>query len=347
MRLFFLKIMAIIFPIAVLVIAVNFLVDPANIFSSREYISGIAEILSSGHNVDNVSNYNERLLQEQMVRRLDQSPDIVVLGSSRIMEIGSDFFPGKKVLNAGVSHGNINDLVAITGLLDSFHRLPAEILINVDPDLLGEKGSTEWESLTVYHRYFVKHYFNNISAVESALFTQNLQKMYSLVSFEYFKKSIDFLFKGVSKKYFDVGDKMPLISGKLADGTICYSAAYRHPDTLKVATDAYNTGLKTGIPQVDSGKLRLFYTLLDFLDTKKIKTNFILMPYHLSFYTAANKKKDGCFEEYDSLYKQVALKHNIYVLGSFNPQDLSIAPGMFYDMYHCSKEAIKKFLPII
>ncbi|MEJ0081062.1 MAG: hypothetical protein WDM78_08985 [Puia sp.] len=72
----------------------NYLVDPANIFTSKQYVAGIASILSLGHNVDNISNYNERLLQEQRVLKLTKTPDIMVLGSSRVMEIGSDFFPG-------------------------------------------------------------------------------------------------------------------------------------------------------------------------------------------------------------------------------------------------------------
>ena len=55
----------IIVPIGLLVVMVNYFVDPANIFSGTAYVSGISDILVKGHNVDNVSNYDERALQEQ------------------------------------------------------------------------------------------------------------------------------------------------------------------------------------------------------------------------------------------------------------------------------------------
>ena len=85
-----LKLTLILLPVAILVISVNYFVDPANMFSSREYVSGIADILSKGNNVNNVKNYDERLLQEQMTTKLQRTPDIVVLGSSRVMAVGSE-----------------------------------------------------------------------------------------------------------------------------------------------------------------------------------------------------------------------------------------------------------------
>ncbi len=145
-------------PTGLMVVLCNYFIDPANLFSSRQYVSGIAGILSSGNNVDNISNYDERLLQEEMIVRIKKTPDIVVLGSSRIMEIGSDFFPGKSVINLGVSHGNIHDLVAIVALLDSAGRLPKDVLINVDPNLVSYKGTNEWQSLSDYYDAFHKKY---------------------------------------------------------------------------------------------------------------------------------------------------------------------------------------------
>src|ERR1700761_9668227 len=144
MKIFFYKLAAIILSAGLLLVLLNYTIDPANIYSSKKYIGGIAGILSAGHNVDNVSNYDERLLQEQMVTRLHHTPDIIVLGSSRIMEVGTDFFPGRTVLNCAVSHADINDLIAMAGLLDSTGHLPKTIVMNVDPMLIGQGKASEW-----------------------------------------------------------------------------------------------------------------------------------------------------------------------------------------------------------
>ena len=147
MRNLIFKLLIIIVPVGLMIVATNYLVDPANIFSGAHYVDGIANILTRGHNVDNLSNYDERLFQEQMIKRLHKAPDIVVLGSSRVMEIGSSFFPGETVLNCGVSHGNINDLFAIIGTLDSMNKLPSEMVIGVEHWLICVGGTSEWQSL--------------------------------------------------------------------------------------------------------------------------------------------------------------------------------------------------------
>src|SRR5580698_1852135 len=84
MKKLFYNLSLIVAPLGLLVLGVNYFIDPANIFSGKAYVAGISDVLVKGHNVDNVSNYDERALQEQMVRKLPYRPDVVVLGSSRV-----------------------------------------------------------------------------------------------------------------------------------------------------------------------------------------------------------------------------------------------------------------------
>src|SRR5579863_2940442 len=226
MKAFAHKLVYIVLPFFFIITIVNYTVDPANVFSAKKYVGGIADILSLGHNVDNVSNYDERLLQEQMVSRLRKTPDIVVIGASRIMEVGADFFPGKTVLNCGVSHANIHDIIAITELLDSFGRLPTQMIINLDPDLIGKGGTSEWQSLEVYHDAFLGRQTLGGKLEKKLLESNTLDKIYSFVSFEYFRQSILFIFKGSNKKFYDVQDRRPVLNGRFSDGTICYSYQY-------------------------------------------------------------------------------------------------------------------------
>jgi hypothetical protein len=335
------KLFVIICPIGLLISSVNYLVDPANIFTSKEYVAGVAEILSRGHNVDHISNYNERLLQEQMIRRLKKTPDIIVLGSSRIMEIGSDFFPGKTVLNCGVSHANIHDLIAISGLLDSLGHLPGELFINLDPELISEKGTSEWQSLSGYHEYFIKKYVYPNTEVRPSYSSNEVHKLLSLFSFAYFKESVNHLFKGDTKKYYDIGRNRPQLYGRFSDGSICYPGTYTHPDTLKIAADALTTGSKEGLSQPDSGKIRLLKALIDFLKGRHVRIHFIMLPFHPEFYEAVNARQSDLFISYYTYFQKLASQENVPVEGNFNSLALHIPGSAFYDMYHCSKDAIK------
>jgi hypothetical protein len=324
-----------------MVVLCNYNIDPANLYSSKTYVSGIAEILSAGNNVENISNYDERLLQEEMVVRLKKTPDLAILGSSRIMEIGSDFFPGRNVINLGVSHANIHDLVAIISLLDSTGFLPKEVLINVDPFLLASNGTNEWQSLAVYFDTFHKKYSSGEWFEESSSTSNKVQKTMTLFSLNYFKQSMAFLLRGGHKQYKNVGRKKPVTYGRYFDGTICYSQAYMHPDTSKAAEDAINTAKKENLPIYNPANVRLFNFLLDFLHQKGVKVGFVMLPYHPDFYNTLNAVQNNRFDQYNYLYQQLSFKRNITLIGSFDPKPFGIGRAQFYDMYHCSRDGLK------
>ena len=342
MKIFALKLSIIITPFIFLVTITNFLIDPANIFGAKKYVSGIAEILSRGHNVDNIANYDERLLQEQMVQKLARTPDIVVIGSSRIMEIGTDFFRGKYVLNCGVSHANIYDLISITGLLDSFHRIPSQMIINLDPDVVGEGGTLEWQSLMPYHESFWEKAPGRSNLKDINQGANDLKKAYALFSFDYFSQSLAFLLRGAKKEYFDVQSQRPKVYGRFSDGTISYSFKHMNPDSSQVALDARVTGSRSGIPTPDTAKMRLLNLLLDYLQSKNVKLEFLMLPFHKEYYNAVNVSHKNLFYTYDSLFRNLASERHIMIYGSFDPSKFNITERQFYDMYHCSKEAIKK-----
>lgn len=340
MKQLFFKLLLIILPTGGLVISFNYLIDPANVFSPAEYVAGIAKILSKGHNADNVSNYDERLLQEQMIKRLLRTPDVVVLGSSRIMEAGSDFFPGRQVLNCGVSHANIFDVIAVTGILDSLQRLPAEVYINADIGLISKKGTAEWQSLEKYYdRFAGKYVKGKINPGEASL---RWKKLYSLVSFEYFRESFSFGVKGGSKQYTDAGIRRPANYGRYSDGTVAYPKSYMQPDTVKIAGDAYTTGKQEGLSLPDSNKIMLLNKLLDFYEARKIKVHLVLLPYHPGYYAGVNSRQEHVFDWYESFYRQLAADRHTSINGGFNALTQQVLPGEFYDMYHCSKDAVKR-----
>lgn len=72
-------------------ISVNYFGDAARLFSVG-YEKRIADIILSGINVTNISNYDERLFQKELITSMEHSPDVVILGSSRTMLINKDYF---------------------------------------------------------------------------------------------------------------------------------------------------------------------------------------------------------------------------------------------------------------
>ena len=62
MKKILLKLGILFLPIAIIIVLINYNVDPANVFSGDDYVEKIADIIASGNNADNISNYNERIL---------------------------------------------------------------------------------------------------------------------------------------------------------------------------------------------------------------------------------------------------------------------------------------------
>lgn len=345
MRRIIFKLLIIVVPLGLTVTTANYLVDPANIFSVDSYVKGIANVLVRGHNVDNLTNYDERLLQEQMIKLLQKTPDIIVLGSSRVMEINSSFFPGKKVLNCGVSHGNVNDLISIVGALDSLNRLPREVIIGIDHMLISDGGTQEWQSLYPYHKYMTAKKLGTRLPNEYQL-PSPFRKVSALFSLDYFQSSLQFILKGKSKQYVDVGTNRPRIYGRFSDGTVCYSAEYTNPNRVKLTIDAKIKGRKEGLPMPEKSRISLLEGLIDFLQKKQIKVHLIMVPYHPAFYKSFRENHNEIEEQCESVVRNVAATYNVPLSGSFDADTIGMPETDFYDILHCSGESIKRYIQI-
>jgi hypothetical protein len=339
MKALILKLSLIVIPLGLMIVLVNYKVDPANLFTGPDFTKGIALILNAGNNVENTKNYNERILQSERIKLLGESPTLAVLGSSRIMEIGSDFFPGKRVLNLGVSHASIYDVVAIIGLLDSCNKLPAEMIINVDPGLIGQNGTPEWKDIGEYINYLVKKFKKPYQQNQPDYSLGNFYKLKALLSIDYFRSSVDFLLERGNKHYYSVGHEIPSF-GRFFDGTIKYPYTYTHPDTFRVAKDAKITAMKEGIPMPETDKILMFKGLLEYLKGKGVKVRLIMLPFHMEYYKTVNEYFDYAFVKMERVLNEIAVQEQISISGSFDPAVFKLQESDFYDMYHCSKQAI-------
>ncbi|PWT97043.1 MAG: hypothetical protein C5B52_14570 [Bacteroidetes bacterium] len=341
MRRIILKILIIVLPMGLIVGCINFFVDPANIFSGESYSNGIAAILSGGHNVDNISNFDERLLQVKMVQRLITTPDICVLGSSRIWEIGSDFYPGKIVMNCGVPGATLDDVVSIVGLLDSLHHLPKEIIINLDPFLVSENLNSDWHSLKDYHNYLLLKL--NLPSDYSTP-PHKYDKLLNLFSLNYFKGSCEFLIQGKSKHFEDVGTARPTRYGKYFDGTIAYPEKFLHPDTSLTSILAKDMAAESGFVRPDPNKIALLNKLLDYLAKNFVNVKLLLIPYHPEYYHYVQNHRANLFDQYDQDFRKLAGEHKLSVTGNFDPTLLHINKNAFYDAYHLDKAHLKELI---
>src|SRR3989338_6442097 len=135
-------------PILLVMTGFNYFMDPAGLFRGNDYYEGLAGILLKGNNISNLVNYDDRLLQKYLIEGLPEKKGIVLLGSSRVMQISSDFFPGHTFMNHGVAGASLEDDMAIYWLYRKQGLLPSTVIIGLDPWLLNKNsGQLRFESI--------------------------------------------------------------------------------------------------------------------------------------------------------------------------------------------------------
>jgi hypothetical protein len=186
-------------PIILLLVLTNYFVDPANLFysgnksnDSISYEQTIVNYLREGYNVTNIDNYDERVFQKLFIESLNNSPEIIVLGSSRSQLIESSFFANKRLINNSVTGATIEDLLSIYNIYENKSYKPQKLIIELSPWMLNENnGQTRWELIGDEYNAMI----NKLALQDNiAMNKKNVHinpKYYELVSFKYFQVSIE------------------------------------------------------------------------------------------------------------------------------------------------------------
>ncbi len=346
------KLFLVIIPVFLALITVNYFGDAANLFS-KDYEKKIAYEINKGNNVTNVYNCNERLLQKYIINNSLACPELLVVGSSRIMLINSNYFKGKTFFNNGVSGGTLEDIISIIQLYRDKGCLPKEIIIGLDPwTLNANNGQTQWKTLeTNYRRFF------NLKPIDTFPKNQNLItkakdfyisniKYRELLSPSYFKSSFLRLISGHTKPYVS-NKKDNKFFTKLSDGSIIYDEELRNSSIDKidelvakfVESDIYRVENFHRLDKLSQSKLVF---LIDFLISNNIKVNLFICPYHPKVYEiiVKNNKYKKVIES-ERFFKKLAFEKGLMITGSFDPAKLNMDKSYFYDGMHLKNPGIE------
>lgn len=320
----------------------NFYGDAAKLFHIG-YEKKIASILLEKKNATNISNYDERLLQKEIINNIDKNPDVVVLGSSRSKLIGSKYFDNKLLFNNGVNGASIEDLVAIYQLYKERDILPKKIVVVIDPWLFNEyNGLERWTSLE-------KEYndFHNKTGTFSKAQENNFSELISLSYFQNSLNNLPNVFTGKSDPV-STTQKYNKTNTKLPDGSIIYGEKRINLSQENIDNIArkYSTGKIYGIEnfeKISDRNFEDFNSLCSDIIHNGIELEFILTPYHPITYKKIIANYP-CVIKTENIIKNYAENANINCYGSFNPSVLEIDNSGLYDGVHSKEITISKIM---
>lgn len=347
-------------PLIIGMVLTNYFIDPGKLYRGHGYEKGIAAILLQGQNVANFNDCDERLVQMYCIKANKEIRDTVILGSSRVLQVGAKNFAGKKFFNHGVAGATLEDYFAIWEMYEQENRPPKTVILGLDPWILNRNNEQErWKSVGTYYYSFMKRMqmgkrFDTFF-LSYNLFTFQWKQKMSLFSPSYFKTAFWSFIQQLldpkktaknQKDYFATRLEYLDTNIRLADGTIAMGKDFIRKN-LDYDVRMYVKGDRVysleNFFELDISDRQNFEKFVDYLLKKNIRVIFLLPPYHPFVYAYfKDSSKFRIVEDAETYFRGIAKQKNISIVGSYDPGNIGLTENDFYDGMHPTREAMTR-----
>lgn len=337
---------------------VSYRVDPSGLFWGAGFERMVCDYMLQGHYVDGYQQLDGRELNEIYARECETAPQVLINGSSRTLQIDSEFTNGKTLYNAANVGADVYDFFNSYYIFAKEGKEPEIFLMGIDPWIFndGKENIDERSNKEMFNEFLVE-----IMGYESAEYTPEnpMEKYKALLDPSYFQASVDTYFRNQDAS--NQPEIVPLEQVynnkdiiKSPDGAIVYDLNFRTRPQETADGDALTASTTDLLRMVDFDQLDPYYTQLfedfiEYLQAKDIKIVFFLPSFHHYVYWAAqaDMAKYHCLFEVEDYIKSTGEKYGIPVYGSYDPDAVGLTNRDFMDGYHMRYESLKKVLPTI
>jgi len=336
-------------PWAIGIPIISFLGDPAQLYH-HSYIYSVVANFVQGDSVLITSNYDDRLLQKEFILRSTEEKDLVILGSSRIMEVRGDWFGATGFQNHGVSGAGLEDIISIIQLYAEHKMIPNEVVIGVDPWIFN-RNRHDPRCHSIYSSFLSGAELIDLQSLTWSTPPPLISKAYQeLWSPKYFQEAlISFFTEGgppqIAQK---AHDTIADVKIRTPENVLIYEEGYQQSGEPLVLLRAQQfLGKPYGISDMADGinepRWQAFTQLISYLREQGCKISLILVPYHPYVFESLQKEPTYQFVSLleERLYKLVE-PMSIRVLGSYNPQNAGLSAVDFFDGMHAKGIALKE-----
>ena len=294
----------------------------------------MAEILSVNNAIYS-TNIDERIFIDSRIEVEDANPDTIIIGSSRVMQIGNHNNKGSN-LNLAVSGASVEDILAISYLATNKYK-PARIYISADPWLFNSNsGQSRWKALSHAYEKELGILGLGVRVNESAVkklipFNDLLSKIYSAVNVNKIGTS---------------NDNPELIDKIRKDGSRVYNIEFANTSSSTIeleALDVLNYAM-LNYNYSESSRSQ-FESLLRNLKSD-YRVSLILPPYHPRAYRAM-QRENLVYLQIEQMFRDIAIRTGVQIVGSYDPTQVGCSESEFYDGMHPKSSCMKKVLAAI
>lgn len=312
---------------------------------SRPYAEKIAEAFDNGSNFGVFDlNIDIRNLRDAHLARLDETPDVVLLGASHWQEADVDLVTDRTMYNAHIHRDYYEDPLAMIEMLERHDRLPDTLILTIRDNQftpVAERTDFLWLPGIPYYRRMAKHL--GIEAhhpVETAPVTTWRDRL-----------SLDILTTNV-RRWMTAehipgptqDTKSPGLDILMPGGSIVWSEQHDNiftPERTRQETLDFAAYKIANPPVIDPKGVDHIETLLEYLNDKGVRVYLAHPPYNPLFWeTVEGTAYTDGLKPVTDLVQGWADRFGWEVVGSFNPHDVGCTLDQYIDSEHSSRECL-------
>ena len=285
---------------------------------------------------------NERNFIKSRIEVETISPEIIVLGSSRVMQIGSSS-TGKETLNLSVSGASVEDDVAIWKLA-SVKFDPNLVLIAADPWLFNSKsGQDRWRTLEA--EYYSSLLELGIDMEKLSATVERKKEVHNNILVD--------LYEAINISKITAANDSPEFIDKIRrDGSRVYNLSYANQPNKQIEIGAVSFASYAMKPYENSISTEKIFEKFIREVNKNYRVILVLSPYHPKLYKFM-KSEDTKFIDIENKFIDLSKKLGVEIIGSYDPEQVGCSISDFYDGMHpkdsCMDKVIKqiKYLKLL
>ncbi len=292
-------------------------------------------------------NLNVRALREEQLKRMTQTPELIILGASQWQEGHKELLKGMDVYNAHIHRDYWEDPLGMVELLVRYNKLPKKLIIAIRDkqftpvdarkDWLWEPGIPAYRAMT--QRLGIEP--------ESYWKTAPYHRLQALIS-------LPMLFENFTRWYNAAEHPGPTTATQLEnmdlimpDGSIEWSKFKRNnvftPQRTANEVDALVKANLSSPLLIDPQGVAAYEALFTFLKKQGVQVYLTNPPYNPAFYDriVGTSYAEGV-GRVEALTQKFSTEYGFPIFGNFNPHKVGCTSDMYIDAEHSSPQCLQK-----
>lgn len=330
-------------------LGLNAAVDPAGLLDGDRRAVAAARDLVAGNAIP-LSNADDRRLQHAYAVARAETLDVLIMGSSRMMQIEASLLPGRKLYNASVSSLTLDDLLALAELFVERRTPPELLVIGIDPWLFdADPLNARWSALE-----------SQVQAMRRGLDLPPAENgreagvVGNLLSLSYTRESVNDVLATWRSRAGQTGGDAFAAGTKRPDGSILYGAAYAGRNEGAIRADALADGrqyvnARSISRPFAAGSVATFEKLLAHIRRRGVALVLVLPPYHPLTHAHVVREDDGAnYAQLKQVVENIAARTGARVAGDSDPAIAGCAADEFWDGVHPKTSCLHRIVgPVV